>query len=306
MTSVLVKSKPAKTRLASMTGFARVDGVHDACRWVWEARSVNGRGLELRCRLPSGFDALDPALRKVAKSKLSRGSINATLTLSQDTEEKSYRINERMLDEVVGMIATVREKIECGLPQAEAMLALRGVIEQADDNNTQGLDETLAAEIIVSFTAVIEALVAARAKEGAAMGVVLAAQLDAIDALTKEAAGHAAAAPAALKARIENQLTELLSGGPLPDERLAQEASLLALKADIREELDRLQSHVEAGRALLHKDGAVGRELDFLTQEFNREANTLCSKAQDMDLKRVGLELKRVIDQMREQVQNIE
>lgn len=288
-----------------MTGFARAEGAHEGWRFVWELRSVNGRGLEWRARLPAGFDALEPELRKAAKKKLSRGSLNVGLTLNADRAEAGYRINEAMLANVIAMVERIRLEIDCAPPQAEGLLALRGVIEQSEDDLSDDARKGLIAALLQSFEVALDALVTARRKEGDAMAAILDGQFVSIEKLTHDAADHAAAAPAALRDRIAGQLQELLAGD-LPEERLAQEAALLAIKADVREELDRLASHVTAGRALMAKDGPVGRELDFLTQEFNREANTLCSKAQDMTLKRIGLDLKRVIDQLREQVQNIE
>lgn len=295
----------AAAALSSMTGFARADGAHDGWRYVWEVRSVNGRGLEWRSRLPPGFDALDPMLRGAAKEKLARGSLNVSLTLNSDQGEARFRINEAMLKEMVALISRIRSEIECAPPQAEGLLALRGVIEQSDEVLDEDAQAALFAALVASFAAALDALVAARRAEGAKLASLLEDQFTAIEKLTKDAAANAAAMPAAIRDRIAAQLAELLAGA-VPEERLAQEAALLAIKADVREELDRLASHVAAGRALLAKAGPVGRDLDFLTQELNREANTLCSKAQDMELKRIGLDLKRVIDQIREQVQNVE
>ena len=291
--------------ISSMTGFARVEGAHENWRFVWETRAVNGRGLEWRARLPAGFDALDPEMRAIAKKKLSRGSLNIGLTLSAGALAGGYSINQAMLADVVAMIGKIRSEIDCGKPQAEGLLALKGVIEQAEETMDEEAREALNAALLKSFAEVIDGLAAARRAEGASIGAVLADQFAAIENLTAAAAANAATAPAAIRDRTAAQLKELLDGA-VPEDRLAQEAALLAIKADVREELDRLSSHVAAGRALLAKSGPVGRDLDFLTQEFNREANTLCSKAQDMDLKRIGLDLKRVIDQLREQVQNIE
>ncbi|WP_375203877.1 YicC/YloC family endoribonuclease [Hyphococcus sp.] len=291
--------------ISSMTGFARIEGAYDGWRYIWEVRSVNGRGLEWRARLPAGFDALDPEMRKLAKQKLARGTLNIGLTLNKDGQDAGYTINEAMLDNVVAMIDKIRLRIDCAPPQAEGLLALRGVIEQAEDEMSVETREALSAALLKSFAEALDGLAAARRKEGVAMGEVLAGHFDTIEKLTGAAAANADAMPGAIRDRIAAQLKELLDGA-VPEDRLAQEASLLAIKADVREELDRLSSHVGAGRALLAKSGPVGRDLDFLTQELNREANTLCSKAQDMELKRIGLDLKRVIDQVREQVQNIE
>ncbi len=291
--------------LSSMTGFARVEGVHEGWRFIWEVRSVNGRGLEWRARLPAGFDALDPEMRKLAKARFARGTLNITLTLNRDGGAAGYTINEAMLGDVIAMVDKIRLRTECAPPRPDGLLALRGVIEQAEEEMGAEEREGLMAALLKSFAEALDGLAVARRSEGEVMGAVLAGQFDTIEKLTANAAANAAAMPAAIRDRIAGQLKELLDGA-VPEERLAQEASLLAIKADVREELDRLSSHIGAGRALLEKDGAVGRDLDFLTQELNREANTLCSKAQDMELKRIGLDLKRVIDQVREQVQNIE
>ncbi|WP_411817875.1 YicC/YloC family endoribonuclease [Hyphococcus sp. DH-69] len=295
-----------KSKIASMTGFARSEGAQDGWRFVWEIRSVNGRGLEWRCRLPQGFEALEPELRKRTKKKLARGSVNCTLTLNADATAAGYRVNEDMLAEAVAMVEKLRVQIECAPPQPEGILALRGVIEAVDGDIDDEARSHLIDALIKGYEEALDGLVASRQKEGEAMHAVLKSEFDEIEKLTKDAADHAAVTPKAIRQRIEAQLQELLGDSGINEERLAQEAALLAIKADVREELDRLKSHVESGRALLAKTGAVGRDLDFLIQECNREANTLCSKAADMDLKRIGLDLKKVIDQLREQVQNIE
>ncbi|MEZ5893674.1 MAG: YicC/YloC family endoribonuclease [Parvularculaceae bacterium] len=288
-----------------MTGFARAEGEHKGWRFVWEARSVNGRNLEMRSRLPAGFDALEPSLREAVKGKLARGTVNITLTLAAGETETKTRINEAMLADVIAMIEKIRLRIECAPPQPEGVLAIRGVVETDDDIMDEAARKALHDALMKSFAAVLDGLAAARAAEGASLSGVLAGQFSEIERLTGEAGTSAAAAPAAIRDRFAAQLKELLEGA-LPEERLAQEAALLAIRADVREEIDRLTSHIAAGRALIARGGAAGRELDFLIQECNREANTLCSKAPDMELKRIGLELKRVIDQVREQVQNIE
>jgi len=289
-----------------MTGFARVDGVIDGWRFAWELRSVNGRSLEWRSRLPSGYDALEPELRKAVKEKIARGSVSVSLNLQSDRGEGGYRINEAMLADALAMIERLRKKGEFAPSTAEGVLALRGVIEQTDEGMSADSAKTLQTALLKEFSKGVDALVAARRKEGDKLAAILAAQFDELEKLTGEAAANASASPAAIQKRIEDQLAELLSGASIAEDRLAQEAAMLAIKADVREELDRLTSHIAAGRALLKRKDPVGRELDFLTQECNREANTLCSKAADMDLKRTGLDLKRVVDQIREQVQNVE
>ncbi len=292
--------------ISSMTGFARLEGVYEGWRWVWEIKSVNGRGLEMRLRLPQRFDDLEPDLRALTRARITRGSVNINLTMQSDAAQARYRINESALTDILLMVKKIAVDIECDPPRAEGILALRGVIEAADEIQAEDERKSLVSALLSNFEKAVDALSTARASEGAAMGVVLSRLFDEVERLTKEAATLAAAAPEVLRAKLQTQISELLSGSQIPEERIAQEAAMLAVKADIREELDRLHSHIAAGRALLAEGAPVGRQLDFLTQEFNREANTLCSKAQDMGLKRIGLDLKKIIDQLREQVQNIE
>lgn len=292
--------------ISSMTGFARTEGAHEAWRWVWEIRSVNGRGLETRFRLPPGHDGVEPALRKAVGDAFTRGSFSATLNLARAAGVSALRINPAALDEALRMIEQVRMRLDCEKPRAEGILSLRGVTEIEDGGEDEAARAALAAALVDTFRVALKALKDARAAEGRALAAVVAAQIDEIERLAGAARSSAGAAPEAIRARIAAQLADMLSGAGVPDERLAQEAALLAIKADVREELDRLDAHVEAARALLCAGEPVGRRLDFLMQEFNREANTLCSKASDMALKRLGLDLKTVIDQMREQVQNIE
>ncbi|MEM9619071.1 MAG: YicC/YloC family endoribonuclease [Pseudomonadota bacterium] len=292
--------------ISSMTGFARVEGVHEARRWTWELKSVNGRGLELRSRLPQGFDSLEPALRKSLQRVIKRGSINASLMMLSESSEPRYRVNETALAAAIAMVEKIGVSVKCDPPRAEGILALRGVMEPVDNADSDNERKALHDALLASFDDAATALSVARDAEGATMADVLTAQFNEIERLTKAAAASAGAAPEALRAKVATQLKDLLSGAALPEERLAQEAALLAVKADVREELDRLDAHIKSGRDLLRAREPVGRQLDFLTQEFNREANTLCSKAHDMTLKRIGLDLKKVIDQLREQVQNIE
>ncbi|HXI87288.1 MAG TPA: YicC/YloC family endoribonuclease [Parvularculaceae bacterium] len=289
-----------------MTGFARVDGAENGRRWTWEAKSVNGRGLEVRFRLPPGHDYLEPDLRKFASEAFARGTLSATLTLDRTASGAVLRINEAALDEALKAVASIRARIDCEKPRAEGVLNIRGVLVEDEGDADDEARAHFAAALIASFRDVAAALKKARDGEGKALAAGLSHQIDEVERLASEARAHAAAVPGAIRQRIAAQLSELLAGGGLSEERVAQEAALLAIKADIREELDRLVAHVAAARALLKDKEPVGRRLDFLTQEFNREANTLCSKAQDMGLKRLGLDLKTVIDQMREQVQNIE
>jgi len=292
--------------ISSMTGFARIEGAHDNIRWVWELKCVNGRGLEIRNRLPQGFDSLEAELRKLARAKLSRGSMNVSLVMQAESSEPRYSLNVPALVAAIDAIEVIGKRVECDPPRPEGILALRGVMQPIEENKSEADREPLITALLTSFKQGVDLLAGARATEGETLAAILGEQFDEIERLTRDAAASAAAAPEVLRAKITAQIEELMSGTSLPEERLAQEVAILALKADVREELDRLVSHIEAGRALLKPNGPAGRQLDFLTQEFNREANTLCSKASDMTLKRIGLELKKVIDQLREQVQNIE
>ncbi len=289
-----------------MTGFARLDGAHGDRRWTWELKSVNGRGLELRCRVPQGFDLLEPDLRKAAKKTLHRGSLSVNLAMHREAGDTRYRVNQDALDDALVMVERINMRVQCAPPRAESILALRGVLEPVDEVEDDEAKRSLVKAVLASFKDALKMLDVARHKEGETLNAVIVGQLDQIEKLAAQARKSASTAPAALRDKISAQLDKLLSGAGLPEERLAQEAALLALKADVCEELDRFDAHLQSGRALLKAAGPSGRPLDFLTQEFNREANTLCSKAPDMALKQIGLDLKNVIDQMREQVQNVE
>lgn len=292
--------------VSSMTGFARIDGANAGKRWTWEIKSVNGRGLEMRFRLPPGHDEIEQALRSKISARLKRGSVFSNLQLASAGGETRMRLNEPALADALTAINKIRGQIDCTPPQAEGVLALRGVLEPAEEELDDAARAAFNDALVESFAGAVQALGEARETEGAAMASVIAGHVDEIEALTAKAAADPGAAPAAIRDRIAAQLADLLAGDAVAEERLAQEAALMAVKADIREELNRLVAHVEAARSLLKRGGPIGRELDFLTQEFNRETNTLCSKAQSMELKQIGLDLKKVTDQLREQIQNIE
>ncbi len=289
-----------------MTGFARANGAFEDRSWSWEVKSVNGRGLEVRSRLPQGFDFIEPDIRKAVQKALHRGSLSVNLTMQREATDARYRVNNEALSNVLTMVDHINMRVKCDLPRAESILALRGVLEPVEDEPDDAAMAALGKALLASFDEALKALADARKKEGKALSSAIADQLTEIEKLNKAATKLAATAPKALRDKIAAQLETLLAGAPIPEERLAQEAALLAVKADVREELDRLTAHIEGARALLKEAGPVGRSLDFLTQEFNREANTLCSKASDMTLKQIGLDLKKTIDQMREQVQNVE
>lgn len=290
-----------------MTGYARAEGRYNAISWVWEAKSVNGKGLDLRVRVPSGYDFLDVPAREIAAKALKRGNLQISLTVTSDTHAAQVAVNDVLLGQLLGICSQWQQRFpHIAPPTWDGLLSLRGVLEGADNSVADGVEERGKA-MLDSLSAAITALVSMRLNEGARIGAVLNEQLDTIAQLKTKATQSAALRPEAMRERLKAQVSAILdAGAPLSEERLAQEIALLAVKADIREELDRLDSHVTGARELLTSGGAVGRKLDFLAQEFNREANTLCSKSQDVELTRIGLELKLVIDQFREQVQNIE
>ncbi|MFD2232319.1 YicC/YloC family endoribonuclease [Phaeospirillum tilakii] len=297
--------------VASMTGYARSEGRDQTASWVWEAKSVNGRGLDLRLRLPAGCDALEPAAREAAARRLGRGSIQLGLTLTRQTEAGEMRINTALLTRLADLCRDWQAaRPELAPARLDGLLAIRGVVEPAAEtepaDDEAGREQRLAA-MRAGLDAVLDRLAAMRREEGARIAALLTGQLDLISALTRRAEACAALRPEAIRARFTQQVAALTEAAPsLDPDRVAQEVALLLVKVDVREELDRLAAHVAAARDLLTQGGVIGRKLDFLAQEFNREANTLCSKSADVELTRIGLDLKAVIDQFKEQVQNIE
>lgn len=290
-----------------MTGFARAVGHDRALGWTWEVKSVNGRSLDIRFRLPLGFDRVEAAARSLVSQRFKRGSLSASLSLARPAATAGWRINRELIEQLLALHKDFGGRIARSAPRLDALLAVRGVVEPVEEPESEEAAERRAAAIIATFEQALAALAAAREAEGARLAAVLGTQLDAIAQLTAEAEGIAALRPDALKARIREQLAALVEAEPsLPQERLAQELALLAIKADVREELDRLKAHLVAARELIAGGEAVGRRLDFLCQELNREVNTLCAKAAEVALTRVGLALKAAVDQLREQVQNIE
>ncbi|MBS7545926.1 YicC/YloC family endoribonuclease [Ancylobacter oerskovii] len=294
--------------LASMTGFSRTQGLSGAWNWAWELKSVNGKGLDLRLRLPAGWDVLEASLKAIAASRLSRGNINANLTMTRGDSAVSVRVNEDVLRAVAATVSRIAREMDAPPVQLESLLSLKGVMEIAEAEDTPEERKAVETAVIAGFEAALEALIAMRASEGAALGVVLKERLDGIERLTAMAEANPARQPEAIRAKLAEQIAVLTNAGgkTFEPDRLHQEALLLASKVDVREELDRLVAHVAAARAMLAEGGAVGRRLDFLAQEFNRETNTLCSKANDVSLTAIGLELKGIVEQFREQVQNIE
>lgn len=297
--------------IASMTGYARAQGSDDRRRWVWEARSVNGRNLEIRCRLPQGFDRLENPARTAVSGRLKRGSVSLNLTITSERHGKPLSINRTLLAELGILVEEVRKTTGAAAPSADGLLRVRGVIEEEEvgEESEEAL-ATLDKALQATLHEVLKGLGTSRAAEGKALARVLEGHVAEIEDLCARAAERAQAQIGTVRARFEGQLAELLGRVPaLSEERFAQEVALLVGKADVREELDRLAAHVAQARTLLAEarpDNPVGRKFDFLCQEFNREANTLCSKSADIELTRIGIDLKGAVERMREQVQNVE
>ncbi len=292
-----------------MTGFARTEGSQDDQAWTWEVRSVNAKGLDVRFRPAPGFESLDPIVRKAVAARFKRGSLSVNLSLRREAGETAYRINDLHLARVLERLATLAAAVPDAIPPSlDGILGLRGVIEPVETTLAGEPLARINASLAADLEAALDQLARMRGEEGLRLATVLEDQIAEIEDLTARAAALSAMQPEAIRARLNEQVGALIADNPaLPEERLAQEAALLMTKADMREELDRLVAHVAAARDLIAGgDGAVGRRFDFLCQEFNREANTLCSKSPDTALTNLGLELKTVIDQLREQVQNIE
>ena len=289
-----------------MTGFARVDGAVAGYSWVWEVKSVNSKGLDLRFRLPNGFDQIEAGARKLAGESFVRGNLSINLNLQRPDRPPVLEVNREVLDQMVALATEYKDG--AGNVNVETLLGLRGVVDvvEGEDEDEAEIAQRDAA-ITVGFGELMTALATARREEGARMGAVVDEHIEEISSLTSEAAALAEMQPARRQERLTTQLDELLgSENAVSPERLAQELALIISKGDVREELDRLVAHVGAARDLMAESGAVGRRLDFLCQEFNREANTLCSKSSDLELTRIGLALKAAIERLREQIQNIE
>jgi uncharacterized protein (TIGR00255 family) len=293
--------------LKSMTGFARADGVHGDTSWHWEARSVNSRNLDLRLRLPSGFEGLEIRARGLAQEKLARGNCTISLWVKREGGQLEIRLNEAALRQAQAVAERAQDMSGLKRARLDTLLGMRGVVEAVEGEESEEAQAVLHQALLASLAAALEALVRARTEEGERLQTVIEKQLAVIGTLVERTTSAAARQPAAIAARLSEQIARLAEpGSSLDPERLHQEALLLAAKADIQEELDRLRAHVAAANELVDSDQPVGRKFDFLSQEFNREANTICSKAADIEISRTGLELKTVIDQLREQVQNIE
>jgi uncharacterized protein (TIGR00255 family) len=293
--------------LSSMTGFARGHGVAGAYVWAWEIKSVNAKGLDLRLRLPPGWDAVEVPVRASATQVLARGTVYATLTVKREGALPVVRVNEPVLNAVLATIKAISGRIEAEPPRLDGILTLKGVIEVLDEDEREEDRRVAEAAVVAGFQLAVAELSVMRRHEGTALAQVLLHRLGEIAVLAARADAAPGRQPEAIKARIAEQIATLLDATTRFDpDRLHQEAILIASKADIREELDRLAAHVAQVQKLIAAGGAVGRRLDFLAQELNRESNTLCAKSNDVELTNIGLELKTVVEQFREQVQNLE
>jgi uncharacterized protein (TIGR00255 family) len=292
--------------LASMTGYARAAGAVPGASFVCEVKSVNGRGLDIRLRLAPGLDALESDIRQLIGKMISRGSLTLNLTVERDGAGGDLFINRQALATVLAAIDELSGKVPAAPPSLDGILGLKGVLEQRDQPMSPDAEEALSAAILDGVSQALVDLVLARRQEGNQIATILLDRLLEIEALVQRAEAHPARSREVILTKLRLQVAEIAADIAMPEDRLAQEALLLATKADIREELDRLTAHIAAARQLIRGGGAVGRRLDFLAQEFNREANTLCSKSNAVELTAIGLDLKAAIDQLREQVQNIE
>ena len=293
--------------VSSMTGFARTEGAGEAASWFWELRSVNGKGFDLRLRLPPGLEALEPKLRALAAQRFTRGTVHASLTMTRKQGALEVRLNEAVLQQVVNAAKRATELTGGIMPDTSALLAMRGVLEIADIEAGSALAEEDGEVLLAEFSRALDELQAARMGEGQRLQVIVGEQIDEVERLTGLVEASPARSAEAIRIRIGDQVARLIGTDQKFDpDRLHQEAVMIATRADVEEELKRLKAHVAAGRDLLSQGGVIGRKFDFLAQEFQREANTLCSKSNDTAITEAGLALKVKIDQMREQVQNLE
>jgi uncharacterized protein (TIGR00255 family) len=293
--------------LSSMTGFARTNGAHGPWRWHWEVRSVNARGLDVRVRIPEGFESLEQPTRMLAAERFTRGSLNATLTVDASQTRGAVRVNEEALGQVLSILQTLERSVRADPPRLDGILGLRGVLEVQQQALSEEEIADRDAAILNSLTQALDGLLDARRNEGNRLRGFLTTQVSVLSGLREQAATLVLSQPDQFQARLKAALAQIDGAqAGVSQERIAQEIAMLLVKADIREELDRLKAHLAQATELLAARGAQGRRLDFLSQELNREANTLCSKSSDIQLTRIGLEMKATIDQFREQVQNVE
>jgi uncharacterized protein (TIGR00255 family) len=290
-----------------MTGFARSHGSSGPYSFEWELKSVNAKGFDLRMRLPPGWDEVEQGVRKRAGEVLVRGTVYANLSVRRVNAQSSVRVNADVLNSIIRIAADLAGKIDAVAPSIDGLLAIKGVIEVAEPENDEAEDKAARIAAEAAFAEALASLVDMRKREGDTLGQILSQRLDEIEVLAAKAEAAPGRKPDAVKARLAEQIATLIEASDRFDaDRLHQEALMIAAKADIREELDRIASHIAQAREMLATGGAVGRRLDFLAQEFNREVNTCCSKSNDLELTNTGLAMKNVVEQFREQVQNLE
>jgi len=293
--------------LSSMTGFARSSGNSGPYAFEWELKSVNAKGFDLRLRLPPGWDDIESSSRKRAGERLSRGTVYANLNVKRANAVSTIRINEDVLASIVKVAGVLAGKIDAVAPSIDGLLAMKGVMEVVEPESDETEDKAARAAVITAFERALDSLADMRKREGETLGQILSQRMDEIERLSRKAEAAPGRKPEAIRARLADQVAALLETSDRFDsDRLNQEAIMIAAKADIREELDRIASHVSQVRDMIGKGGPVGRRLDFLAQEFNREVNTCCSKSNDLELTNAGLEMKNIVEQFREQVQNLE
>jgi len=293
--------------LSSMTGFARSHGASGPYAFEWELKSVNAKGFDLRMRLPPGWDDIEVSAKKRVSEVLSRGTVYANLNVKRSNAVSTVRINEGVLASIIKVAGVLAGKIDAVAPSIDGLLAIKGVVEVVEPEADEAEDLAAKAAVAAAFEQALVNLVEMRRREGAALGQVLSQRMDEIEQLASKAEAAPGRKPDAIRARLAEQVAALLESSDRFDpDRLNQEAILIAARADIREELDRIASHIAQAREMIGKGGSIGRRLDFLAQEFNREVNTCCSKSNDIELTNTGLEMKNVVEQFREQVQNLE
>ncbi len=293
--------------LSSMTGFARSHGASEPYTFEWELKSVNAKGFDLRMRLPPGWDELEAFAKRRAGEVLSRGTVYANLNVKRTGAASTIRINEEVLASIVKVAGVLAGKIDAVAPSIDGLLGIKGVIELVEPESSEDEDKAAKAAAGAAFDQALLDLVEMRQREGVTLGQILSQRMDELERLAQKAEAAPGRRPEAIKARLAEQIAALLETSDRFDpDRLNQEALLIAAKADIREELDRIASHVSQAREMIGKGGPIGRRLDFLAQEFNREVNTCCSKSNDLELTNTGLAMKNVVEQFREQVQNLE
>jgi uncharacterized protein (TIGR00255 family) len=291
-------------QISGMTGFGRSEGQLGDKSWVWETRSVNGKGLDARVRVPNGFERLEPLFRAQVKSKFVRGNVQASLNISTDRSEGVVRVDQERIKRLLAAAEPFIADGSVEKPSFDGLLGIRGVLE-VDDSVSEDQQSALDDAILGSLGEALEALQESRLAEGRALEPILRGHVEEVSKLTAQATQNDSLRLERIRDRVCAKFAELLPEG-LPEDKLAMEAAAMAVKMDVREEVDRLNAHVESARGLLDAGSPTGRKLDFLTQEFNREANTLCSKSADSSLTQTGLAMKNAIDQLREQVQNVE